>query len=206
MKIQLIGMVIALMIALPVMGFSNATEDKNHQVHQDDEKSHELYIDPRIQLTKNSVHQLENECIKTFTQLIIETIKKNGNADSTDILQIVKGLELETTIKSIHFFCLLRSDGRGYAYANGFLPFLFLLIFNEFIIDDAYLGPALLVQWQSPDANTRINGKKIYDDDQQQGYGFGFIGHSYAGGTWPAYYHVFGLSMLVIIMECETSF
>lgn len=210
MKTQFMALILAIIATIPAVGCCQAADVKNHLSIQDKTTNHEAYIDPAIDLNHNhlsllehSVSYVHNEKIKTFLQILITTIKTKGTVDTRDIKEIILNNQLQDCIKSIHFLCFVRSNGRGYGYAYGFFPFLLYLLFNEFMIDEGHLGPASLIYWLSPDSNTRINGKKIYDNDPQQGYALGFFGHTFSGGTWPAYYHVFGLSTLVIITENE---
>ena len=209
MKTQIVVCILVFIIAIPVTGLSEPIRSTDIQINKQYETKSETYIDPAIQLTQKhlfilekTVESIEDVQIKKFTQEIIKSIEINGKADKNDLLQIIENnLHLNEKIKGIHFLCLLRSDGSGYVYPRGFIPFLYIMIFHEFFSCDSYLGPAFLVEWNSPNADTRINGEKMYENDPQSGYIFGFFGYSFSGGIWPTYFHVVGISVFVIITE-----
>lgn len=183
----------------------------NITVDKDNDYSYETNIDSNMRLTgkhlplfRKSVKYIEDPQIKEFIQKVIHALDGKGNVDSKDIEEIVNVLNLNAKIKGIHFLCLLRSTGIGMAYSRGILPFIFEFVFYYLFIDETYIGPAILVDWDSPDADTYINSRKIYDDDSQQGYIFGFLGLTFAGGTWPCYYNVIGLCNFVIITNSDS--
>ena len=168
-------------------------------------------IDSNIHLTskhlflfRESVVYIDDPQIKEFIQQIIHLLEVKGNVDSSDIEEIVNILNLNAKIKGIHFLCLLRSTGFGTAYARGILPFIFESLFHNLFDDEFYIGPAIFVDWDSPNADTYINSRKIYDDDSQKGYIFGFLGLTLAGGIWPTYYSVIGFSTFVIITDLDS--
>ncbi len=185
----------------------NITFDK------DNDYSYETNIDSNIRLTskhlplfRKSVRHIDVPQIKEFIQQVIHALEVKGHVDSKDIEEIVNILNLNAKIKGIHFLCLLRSTGFGIAYARGILPFIFDFVFHFLFIDEIYIGPAVLVDWESPNANTYINSRKIYDDDSQKGYIFGFLGLILAGGTWPCCYDVIGFCNFVIITDLDSIF
>jgi hypothetical protein len=154
-----------------------------------------------LPLFKKSVRHIDVPQIQEFLQQIIQLIEVKGNVDSKDIEEIVNVLDLNEKIKGIHFLCLLRSSGIGTAYARGIIPFIFEFVFYNLITDEFYIGPAIHADWDSPNADTYINSRKIYDDDSQKGYIFGFLGMTWAGGIWPCFYDVIGFCDFVIITE-----
>jgi len=167
-------------------------------------------IDSNIRLTskhlplfRKSVRHIDEPQIKEFIKQIIHALELKSNVDSKDIEKILNILNLNGEIKGIHFLCLLRSSGFGIAYARGILPFIFDFVFHNLLIDESYIGPAILADWESSNAYTYINSRKIYDDDSQKGYIFGFLGMTFSGGTWPCYYNIIGLCNLVIIIDLD---
>ena len=168
-------------------------------------------IDSNVRLTskhltlfRKSVRHIGDPQIKEFIQQVIHVLEVKGNVNSNDIKEIVNILNLNAKIKGIHFLCLLHSTGYGTAYARGILPFIFELVFHYLFIDENYIGPAILVDWDSPNANTYINSRKIYDDDSQKGYIFGFLGLTFSGGIWPCIYDVIGFCNFVIITDIDS--
>ena len=168
------------------------------------------YIDPQLHLTKKHLPMLlithvhiKNIQIKTFIAQIIKKIILQGSIEKQDIESIIKQQKLETEIKGIYFLCWVRSDGIGYLITRGMLSLIFMLLFEDFIMDEVFLGPTAYVEWNSPRADTKINLRKLYDDDRQSGYIVGFIGYSYTAGIWPVIYSVIGMSLLVIITDYE---
>jgi hypothetical protein len=154
-----------------------------------------------LPLFKKSVRNIDTFYIIEFLNQIIHLIEVKGIVDSNDLEVIVKSLDLNEKIKGIHFLCLLRSNGIGTAYARGILPFILEFVYYYLFIDEIHIGPAILVEWDSPDADTYINSRKIYDDDSQKGYVFGFLGLTWAGGIWPCFYNIIGFCDFVIITE-----
>lgn len=180
-------------------------------VDKDNDKGNGTNIDSNIHLTtkhlplfRKSLEQIDDQQIKEFIQQIINLLDGKSNVDSIDIEEIVNILNLNAKIKGIHFLCLLRSNGAGFAYSRGILPFIFESIFYNLINDELYIGPAIFVEWESPNADTYINSRKMYDDDSQKGYIFGFSGLTLAGGIWPTYYNVIGFSTFVIIADLDS--
>ena len=168
------------------------------------------YIDPQLHLTKKHLPMLlithvhiKNIQIKTFIAQIIKKIILQGSIEKQDIESIIKQQKLETEIKGIYFLCWVRSDGIGYLTTRGMLSLIFMLLFEDFIMDEVFLGPTAYVEWNSPRADTKINLRKLYDDDRQSGYIVGFIGYSYTAGIWPVIYSVIGMSLLAIITDYE---
>jgi len=183
----------------------------NITVDKDNDYGYGTNIDSNIHLTskhltlfRKSVRHIDVPQIKEFVQQVIYALELKGNVDSKDIEEIVNILNLNAKIKGIHFLCLLRSTGTGIAYARGILPFIFDILFHNLFIDETYIGPAILVNWDSTNADTYINSRKIYEDDSQKGYIFGFLGLTLAGGTWPCYYNAIGLCNFVIITELDS--
>jgi hypothetical protein len=156
-----------------------------------------------LHLFKKCVNQIEDKQINKFIHQLINILQIQEQINKSDILSIINNLNLTTKIKGIYLLCWLRVDGSGYAYPYGFTPFLFYFVFENFFIDEFYLGPALIVKWTSPYADTKINGIKIYDDEPQNGYVFGFLGYTYYGGIWPTYCTAIGFCQLVIITNYE---
>jgi hypothetical protein len=154
-----------------------------------------------LPLFRKSVRNIDAPDIQEFLHQIIHLIEVKGIVDSKDLKEIVNSLDLNEKIKGIHFLCLLRSTGIGTAYSRGILPLIFEFLFYNLIIDEFYIGPAIHADWDSPNADTYINTRKIYDDDYQKGYIFGFLGMTWAGGIWPCYYDVIGFCDFVIITE-----
>lgn len=180
-------------------------------VEKDNDYGYETNIDSKIHLTskhltlfRKSLGYIDAPQIKEFIHEIIHLLEVKGNVDSSNIEEIVNILNLNAKIKGIHFLCLLRSSGVGIAYSRGILPLIFELIFNDLFNDEIYIGPAIFVEWDSPNADTYINCRKIYDDDPQQGYVFGFLGITLAGGIWPTFYDAIGFSTFVIIADLES--
>lgn len=182
-------------------------------VDKDNDYYHETNIDSNIRLTskhlplfRKSVRYIGDPQINEFIQQVINVLEVKGNVDSKDIEEIVNILDLNEKIKGIHFLCLLRSAGIGTAYAHGILPFIFEFVFYNLIIDEFYIGLAIHADWDSRNADTYINSRKIYDDDSQKGYIFGFLGLTWAGGIWPCYYDVIGFCDFVIITDLDYIF
>jgi hypothetical protein len=180
----------------------------NTAVDKDNDYNNRTIIDSNICLTskylplfRKSVRHIDSPQIQEFIQQVIQIIEIKGNVDSKDIKEIVNFLDMNEKIKGIHFLCLLRSNGFGTAYARGILPFIFEFVFYNLIIDEFYIGPAIHADWDSLNANTYINSRKIYDDDSQKGYIFGFLGMTWSGGIWPCCYNVIGFCDFVIITE-----
>ncbi len=180
-------------------------------VNKDIDYDCEVNIDSNIRLTsrhlplfRETVSYIDDLQIKEFIQQVINTLEVNNYVDSKDLEDIVDSLDLNEKIKGIYFLCLLRSNGIGTAYVRGILPLILEFVFYYLFIDEIHIGPAFLVEWESPDADTSINGRKIYDDDSQKGYVFGFLGMTFSGGIWPCIYNVVGFSDLVIITEQDT--
>jgi hypothetical protein len=177
-------------------------------VDKDNDYDNGTIIDSNIRLTskylplfRKSVRNIDTSYIIEFLNQIIHLIEVKGIVDSNDLEEIVNSLDLNEKIIGIHFLCLLRSSGIGTAYARGILPFIFEFMFYNLIFDEAYIGPAIHADWDSPNADTYINTRKIYDDDSQKGYVFGFLGMTWTGGIWPCYYNVIGFCDFVIITE-----
>ena len=154
-----------------------------------------------LTLFRKAISHIDDLQIKEFIQQVINLLEVNNYVDSQDIEEIVDSLDLNEKIKGIYFLCLLRSNGIGTAYAHGFIPLILEFVFYYLFNDEIHIGPAFLVDWVSPDADTYINSRKIYDDDSQKGYIFGFLGMTIATGIWPCIYNVIGLSDLVIITD-----
>jgi hypothetical protein len=179
-------------------------------VDKDNDYDYVTNIDSNIHLTsrhlplfRKSLEHIDAPQIKELIQRIIQLLEVKGNVDSSNIEEIVNILNLNEKIKGIHFLCLLRSGGAGTAYSRGILPFIFESIFYNLINDELYIGPAIFVEWESPNSDTYINCIKIYYDDPQKGYVFGFLGLTIAGGIWPTFYDVIGLSTFVIITDLD---
>jgi hypothetical protein len=177
-------------------------------VFKDNDYGYETFIDSNLHLNikhlhlfRNSLDHIEDLQIKEFVEHLIHSLEVKGNVDSSDIKEIISNLNLNEKIKGIHFLCLLRSTGAGYAYSRGILPFIFESIFYNLFTDEIYIGPAIFVEWDSPNADTYINSIKVYDDDSQKGYIFGFLGLTLSGGIWPTFYDAIGLSTFVIITD-----
>ena len=177
----------------------------------DNEYEYGTNIDSNIRLTskylplfRKSVRHIDVPQIKEFIQQVIHVLEVKGNVDSNDIKEIVNILNLNAKIKGIHFLCLLRSTGAGTAYARGILPFIFEFVFHYLFADEIHIGPAILVDWDSPNADTYINSRKIYEDDSQKGYIFGFLGLTFSGGIWPCIYDVIGFCNFVIITDIDS--
>lgn len=182
----------------------------NITVDKDNDYGYGTNIDSNIRLTskylpifRKSVRHIDVPQIKEFIQQVIHVLEVKGNVDSNDIKEIVNILNLNAKIKGIHFLCLLHSTGYGTAYARGILPLIFEFVFHN-LFDETYIGPAILVDWDSPNANTYINSRKIYDDDSQKGYIFGFLGLTFSGGIWPCIYDVIGFCNFVIITDIDS--
>jgi len=211
-KITCIILCIAILVTT-ISGIGTAAGIKAEYitVDKDNDYGYGTSIDSNIHLTskhlplfRKSVGHIDVPQIKEFIQQVIHALEVKGNVDSNDVEEIVNILNLNAKIKGIHFLCLLRSTGFGTAYARGVLPLIFEFVFHYLFIDETYIGPAILVDWDSPNANTYINSRKIYDDDSQKGYIFGFLGLTLAGGTWPCYYNVIGFSTFVIITDLDS--
>ncbi|UCF49524.1 MAG: hypothetical protein JSU91_07185 [Thermoplasmatales archaeon] len=168
-------------------------------------------IDSNIRLTskhltlfRKTINHIDELQIKEFIQQLINSLEVNNYVDSKDIEEIVKSLNLNEKIKGIYFLCLLRSNGIGTAYSRGIFPLILEFVFYYLFNDEIHIGPAFLVDWYSYEGDTYINSRKIYDDDSQKGYIFGFLGMTFSGGIWPCIYNVIGFSDLVIITDYDT--
>ena len=192
-------------------GTATGIKADNITIDKDKEYCYGTNIDSNIRLTskylslfRKSVRHIDVPQIKEFIQQVIHVLDVKGIVDSNDIEEIVNILNLNAKIKGIHFLCLLHSTGFGTAYARGILPLIFEFVFHNLLIDETYIGPAILVDWDSPNANTYINSRKIYDDDSQKGYIFGFLGLTFSGGIWPCIYDVIGFCNFVIITDLDS--
>lgn len=210
MKIQILVVILVLFYAMPAVLVENIISEKIN-TNENYDYEYNSYIDPDIILTKKhlptltkAAAQIKDLQIKNFIQQIIDIINNQNLADKNDIKKAINNLNLNTKIKGIHFLCLLHSDGIGYGYPRGIYPFIFDYVFYNFFNSEVFLGPSIYVEWKSPDANTRINGKKIYDESHN-GYVFGFLGYTYSGGIWPVIYDIIGICNLVIITDYELS-
>ena len=211
-KITHIILCIVILITTTISGIETAAGIKVEYitVDKDNDYGYGTNIDLNIHLTskhlplfRKSLGHIDAPQIKEFIQKIIHLLEVKGNVDSSNIEEIVNILNLNAKIKGVHFLCLLRSSGVGTAYARGILPLILELIFNDLFNDEIYIGPAIFVEWDSPYADTYINSRKIYDDDPQKGYVFGFLGITLAGGIWPTYYDAIGFSTFVIITDLD---
>jgi hypothetical protein len=189
-------------------GTNKCIKTDNNIVDKDIDYDFRVNIDSNIRLTskhltlfRKTVSHIDDLQIKEFIQQVINTLEVNNFVDSKDIEDIVDSLNLNEKIKGIHFLCLVRSNGIGTAYARGIIPLLLEFVFYYLFNDEIHIGPAFLVDWYSYEGDTYINGRKIYDDDSQKGYIFGFLGMTYSGGIWPCIYNVIGFSDLVIITD-----
>ncbi len=211
---RILGIILCIIILVATIsgtGTAAGIKADNITIDKDNNYGYGTNIDSNIRLTskhlplfRKSVRHLDDPQIEEFIQQVIHVLEVKGNVDSNNIEEIVNILNLNAKIKGIHFLCLLRSTGIGTAYARGILPFIFESVFYYLFIDETYIGPAILADWDSPNANTYINSRKIYEDDSQKGYIFGFLGLTWAGGIWPCYYDVIGFCNFVIITDLDS--
>ena len=188
----------------PAIANDISIEPDNNYVNRTNIDSNICLTRKYLPLFRKSVRNIDTSYIIEFLNQIIHLIEVKDIVDSNDLEEIVNSLDLNEKIKGIHFLCLLRSSGIGTAYARGILPFIFEFVFYNLIIDEVYIGPAIHADWDSPNADTYINSRKIYDDDSQKGYIFGFLGLTWAGGIWPCYYNIIGLCNFVIITDLDS--
>jgi hypothetical protein len=201
-KALVVGIII-LFIGLgvqPAIANEISIEPDNGYVNRTNIDSNIYLTRKYLPLFRKSVRHIDVPQIQKFIQQIIQLIEVKGNVDSKDIEEIVNVLDMNEKIKGIYFLCLLRSSGIGTAYSHGILPFIFEFVFYN-LFDEFYIGLSIHADWDSPNADTYINSRKIYDDDSQKGYIFGFLGLTWAGGIWPCYYNVIGFCDFVIITE-----
>jgi len=208
MKNKIISVIFILIIAFQLFSIENI-QSINVSPNEKYQLTNHPYIDKNIILSKKHItilsqaaNEIKESKVKEFIQKIIDIIKKQNIVDKGDIEKVINNLNLDTKIKGIHFLCLLNSDGIGYGYARGIYPYIFESIFYKLFFLDAFFGPSIFAEWQSPDANTKINGKSMYNEPHN-GYVLGFFGYTWSDGIWPVVYKILGLCTLVIITDYD---